>query len=60
MQNFAELPLGLDKALVGNLSAMQIFAEMPDAERRAFIDGARAISGRGEMKKYVAELKSKR
>ena len=53
------LPSALGTALVKNLSAMQIYAEMPDAERRAFVDGARGISSSAELKKYVKTLKIK-
>ena len=49
----ADVPLGLSSALARNVSAMRTFAEMPDDKRQRFIEGARAVSSKEEMKAYV-------
>ena len=57
VENATSLPSALGAALVRNLSAMQIYAEMSDDDRRSVCDGARGITARGELRKYVKGLK---
>ena len=52
----ADIPLGLSSALARNVSAMRVFAEMPDDKRQSFIEGARAVSSKEEMKAYVNSI----
>ena len=54
----ADIPLGLSSALARNVSAMRVFAEMPDDKRQSFIEGARAVSSKEEMKAYVNSIGS--
>lgn len=53
----ANIPRGLSAALASDLRAMQIFSEMPEEPRNSFINGARSITDRGEMRRYVSEIK---
>ena len=52
----ADIPLGLSSALSRNLSAMQIFAEMPDEKRNSFIEGSRNVKTKEEMRAYVSSI----
>lgn len=54
----ADIPLGLSSALARNVNAMRVFAEMPDDKRQSFIEGARAVSSKEEMKAYVNSIGS--
>jgi hypothetical protein len=54
----ADIPLGLSSALARNMNAMRVFAEMPDDKRQSFIEGARAVSSKEEMKAYVNNIGS--
>ena len=54
----ADIPLGLSSALARNVAAMRTFAEMPDDKRQSFIEGARAINSKEEMRAYVSGIKS--
>ena len=57
--SIANIPRGLSAALASDVDAMQMFCEMPDEPRRSFIDGARAITDKGEMRRYVSEIRKK-
>ena len=52
----ADIPLGLSSALARNVNAMRPFAEMPDDKRQSFIEGARAINSKEEMRAYVSGI----
>ena len=52
----ADIPLGLSSALARNVSAMRVFSEMPDDKRKSFIEGARAVKSKEEMKSYVSSI----
>lgn len=52
----ADIPLGLSSALARNISAMRVFSEMPDDKRKGFIEGARAMKSKEEMKAYVSSI----
>ena len=51
-----DIPLGLSSALARNVDAMRTFAEMPDDKRKSFIEGARAVSSKEEMRAYVSNI----
>ena len=55
--SIANIPRGLSAALAEDLNAMQIFAEMPDEPRNAFIMGAKDITDRAQLRQYVKELR---
>lgn len=48
-----DLPLGMGMALALDTTAMERFASMPDAEKQAVIDGARAVQSKEEMQAYL-------
>ena len=52
----ADIPLGLSSALARNVNAMRTFAEMPEDKRQSFIEGARAINSKEEMRAYVSGI----
>lgn len=52
----ADIPLGLSSALARNVSAMRVFSQMPDDKRKSFIEGARAVKSKEEMKSYVSSI----
>ena len=52
----ADIPLGLSSALARNVAAMRTFAEMPDDKRQSFIEGARTINSKEEMRAYVSGI----
>ena len=52
----ADVPLGLSSALARNVSAMRVFSQMPDDKRQRFIEGARAVTSKEEMKSYVSSI----
>ena len=54
----ADIPLGLSSALARNVSAMRIFTEMTDEKRQSFIEGARAVGSKEEMKAYVSGIEN--
>ena len=51
-----KVPLGLGMALAQNLDALNRFAMMTDAERKAVIDGAHSVNSRAEMRDYVNNI----
>ena len=55
----ANIPRGLSAALASDLRALQIFSEMPDEPRNTFINGARSITDKNEMRRYVSEIRKK-
>ena len=52
----ADIPLGLSSALARNVNAMRIFTEMTDEKRQSFIEGARAVGSKEEMRAYVSGI----
>lgn len=50
-----ELPLGFGMALAQDVAAMERFAALPQAEKQAVIDGARAVGSKTGMQAYVAK-----
>ena len=57
--SIANIPRGLSAALASDIRAMQVFCEMPDEPRKTFIDGSRTITDKGEMRRYVSEIRKK-
>lgn len=51
-----ELPLGLGMAMAQYPAAMERFAALPEAERKAMVDHARSIRSKQEMRAYVDRL----
>lgn len=49
----SELPLGMGMALAQNISAMERFASMSEAEKQAVIDGAHGVQSKAEMQAYL-------
>ena len=52
----AELPLGLGLAMAQRPEAMERFAALPEAERKAVVDKARSARTKQEMQACVDEL----
>ena len=57
--SIANIPRGLSSALASDIRAMQVFSEMPDEPREAFIRGAASIKDKQEMRRYVEDLRKK-
>lgn len=55
--SIANFPRGLSAALASDVRAMQVFSEMADEPRDAFIEGARGITDKNQMRKYVSEIR---
>jgi len=51
-----EVPMGLGMALAENAAAMNSFALLSADARAAFIDGAKRVESREEMRAYVGRL----
>lgn len=51
-----ELPLGLGMAMARHPAAMERFARLPEAERRAVVEQARSAQTRQEMQACVDGL----
>ena len=54
--NSQELPLGLSMAMVQRPEAMERFAALPEAERRAVVDQARAARSKQDIRACVDSL----
>ena len=54
--NSQDLPLGLSMAMAQRPEAMERFAALPEAERQAVIDAARAATSKAEMRSCVDRL----
>ncbi|MFR1518146.1 MAG: hypothetical protein ACLSVG_05135 [Clostridia bacterium] len=51
-----ELPIGFAMELATDLDAMDIFAEMSENDQQVWIDGARRMNTREEMRNYVHSI----
>ena len=51
-----ELPVGFAMELAADLDAMDIFADMSENEQQVWIDGARRMNTRDEMREYVRSI----
>ena len=54
--NRQELPQGLSMAFSQRAEAMERFGALPEAERQAVIDAARAAASKAEMRACVDRL----
>ena len=60
MQAPDNINTALSSALARNIPAMRIFAEMPDEKRRGIIEGARNLSSKKELRRYVKNIKEEK
>ena len=51
-----ELPLGLGAAMAQYPAAMERFAALPEAERKAMVERARSVRSSEEMRECVNQL----
>ncbi len=51
-----ELPIGFAMELASDLDAMDAFAEMSENDQQVWIDGARRMNTRDEMRNYVHSI----
>ncbi len=51
-----DIPTGFGMALMQNEEALKIFSELPDTERKKWIEGTHEIKSRQEMQYYVNEI----
>lgn len=51
-----EIPQGISMAFAENIKAMYVFSAMSQIEQNKFLVGARNISSKEEMQKYVNSL----
>lgn len=51
-----ELPIGFAMELASDLDAMDIFAEMSENDQQVWIDGARRMNTKDEMRRYVHSI----
>lgn len=56
MINDEELPIGLTMELAMHADTLNRFSRLPRAEQQAYIDGARMIGSREEMRGYVEHM----
>ena len=54
--NSQDLPLGLSMAMAQRPEAMERFAALPEAERRAVVDQARAARSKQDIRACVDSL----
>lgn len=50
------IPMGLGMALAQNAGALEKFASMTEQKRQAFIDGAKGVVSKQEMRAYVDNI----
>ena len=51
-----DTPAGFRNMMSANQQAMDVFTGLSEAERRALIEGARAVRSKAEMKSYVNRI----
>ena len=51
-----ELPIGFAMELASDLDAMDAFSEMNENDQQVWIDGARRMNTRDEMRNYVHSI----
>lgn len=52
-----ELPIGFTMELAQHSDILNEFAQLPESEQKAIVDGAREVKSRNEMRNYVESLK---
>lgn len=55
-KNYNDIPLGLGMALARNMSAMERFSFMNDAQRKHILEKAGAVNSRNEMTQLVDSI----
>lgn len=56
MINDEELPIGLTMELAMHADALNRFSRLPRAQQKAYIDGAKRVESREEMRSYVEQM----
>lgn len=51
-----ELPIGFTMELAQHSDILTQFAELTEAERQKYVDGARQVDSREEMRNYVESM----
>lgn len=51
-----ELPIGFTMELAEHLDVLRTFSALSDSEQQKFIDGARNVNSREEMRSYVENM----
>ncbi|MGI6013283.1 MAG: hypothetical protein ACOX7K_03225 [Oscillospiraceae bacterium] len=55
-KNYDDVPLGLGMALARNMSAMERFSFMNEAQRKQVLEKASAVNSRNEMTQLVDSI----
>lgn len=56
MMDNEELPIGFTMELAMHADALNKFSRLPKAQQEAYIDGARNIENREQMRNYVEQM----
>lgn len=56
MINDEELPIGLTMELAMHADALNIFSRLSRAQQKMYIDGAKRVESREEMRSYVEQM----
>lgn len=56
MMDNEELPIGFTMELAMHADALNKFSRLPKAQQEAYIDGARDIESREQMRNYVEQI----
>lgn len=56
MINNQELPIGFTMELAQHSDILNHFAQLPESEQKAIIDGAREVKSHNEMRNYVENM----
>lgn len=51
-----ELPIGFTMELAQHSDILNQFAQLPDAEQKSIVDGARNVKSHSEMRNYVENM----
>lgn len=54
-----DLPIGFSMELAKNLGALRRFSNLPAAEQKSLVEGARGVNSREEMRAYVSGIELK-
>ena len=56
-ENENRLPIGFAMELAVDMHAMDVFSGLDENQKKQWIDGARSIRSKDDMRHYVSELK---
>lgn len=59
-QNESRLPVGFAMELAADMHAMDVFARLDENQKKQWIDKARTVHSKDDMRHYVSELKKER